>query len=199
MSEIKPFPLMWPLGYPRTEEPRRSLFFALTIAKARDGILEELRKWKADNVVISSNAPLMKNGQPYSTKTIGHQEDTGVAVYFNRAGEQWVVPCDEYDTIWDNMQAIRYIIESLRTIERHGGAQAFRSATTNFKALPERGTGLTGWEILKIKPCATEAEIKKAYRDQLKTAQGALGNITSEKLDLLVRAKEECLAAINRS
>ncbi|QNF34337.1 hypothetical protein HUW51_17005 [Adhaeribacter swui] len=184
------------MGYPRTDDPRRSLFFALTLAKARDGILEELRKWRAENIVISSNAPLRKDGLPYSVNT--KTEDAGVAVYFTRGEEQWVVPCDEYESIAENMQAIRYIIESFRTIERHGGHQAFRSATSNFKALPERGTGATCWEILKIAPGANAATIREAYHRELLASQ-VNGQISHEQLNFLNTAKEQCMAAINLS
>ena len=82
---IEAYPLHWPIGYPRTEKQQTSRFkYSLTIAQARESVLEELRLLGASNVIISTNVPVKKDGFLYaSTRKI---DDNGVAVYFSLKG-----------------------------------------------------------------------------------------------------------------
>jgi len=184
ISNIESFPLQWPLGHPRTDKTRESLFnkYTLTLVKARDGVLEELNKWKAKNVIISTNAPSKKDGTPYAT--FPKPTDTGVAVYFTLNNELRVIPCDEYKSIEENLQAVKYVIESLRTIERHGGLQVFKTAFNGFKALPEVGTGRAWWEILNLTPIANAAQIRESYKKLIWQAHPDRGGSTDKVVEL---------------
>jgi len=188
MEAIPPFPLHWPQSHPRTEKPRTSNFKDnLTVAKARDGLLGELLRWKARSVVISSNAHTKKDGTPYST--FPPVQDAGVAVYFWLKNELHVIPCDEYKTIQENLQAIKYVVESLRTIERHGGNKLFKTASTGFKALPEATSARHWYQVLQIPENASKAQINEAYKERVKTAHPDRGG-TAEKLQEVVLARE---------
>ncbi|CCG99860.1 hypothetical protein FAES_1850 [Fibrella aestuarina BUZ 2] len=71
-------------------------------------------------VVITSNAKLKKNGDPYSQqpKTV---DDPGVAVWFEHVrakGHQFCLACDQYDTIAGNLNEIRLAVGELRGFTR---------------------------------------------------------------------------------
>jgi hypothetical protein len=76
----------------RAPTPPRSPF-TTTIAGARSGVIRELELLGARNIVISSNAELLRNGDIASRQR--SIEDTGVAVYFTLRGEQEYIPCDK--------------------------------------------------------------------------------------------------------
>jgi len=196
ISNIESFPLQWPLGHPRTEKTRESLFnkYTLTLVKARDGVLEELNKWKAKNVIISSNAPSKKDGTPYAT--FPKPTDAGVAVYFTLNNELRVIPCDEYNSIEENLQALKYVIESLRTIERHGGRQVFNTAFGGFKALPEVGSARRWWEILDVPQNANANQINNAYKAKMWSAHPDRGGST-DKVAELTEARKQGLEQLN--
>ena len=170
------YPLQWPQGYPRTKK-RRSAAFKTPMGAARDGLLDELRLMRASQVVISTNLQTYRRSGrdiPYADQTRAN-EDPAVAVYFlwkppgasNRDGsekEQYVLACDRWKAIEDNMQALRKTVEALRGIERWGVSEMLRRAFTGFKALPESGSGRPWWQTLSISKTASEKEIRQAFR-----------------------------------
>lgn len=140
---VSAYPLQWPPGWPREPGPRRSIFDT-PFAKARDGLLRELRLLGATNPVISSNVRLRRDGLPYANQP--EPGDSGVAVYFELDGEQMCIPCDRWDLVRDNIQAIRKSVEALRGLERWGAKEMVSAAFTGFRALPgdETREELTG-------------------------------------------------------
>jgi hypothetical protein len=157
---IKPYPLCWPAGWKRNHDPQRSTFIT-TIAKARDGLLHQLRLLGARDVVISTNGVLLSTGeiagrQPYL-------EDTGVAVYFTLDGQQRCVPCDKYVRLEDNLHAAELTIEALRGLERWGSPGIVAAAFQGFQALPS-GEDVPWWRVLEVEPTASEVEVEAAYR-----------------------------------
>ncbi|GAB2528221.1 hypothetical protein [Rufibacter soli] len=200
IDEIQAYPLQWPLGHKRTSVQRKSRFdlYSLTVAKATQGLLSELEMWKAKGVVISSNAPAKKDNTPYSS--FKEPKDSGVAVYFILKGEQRVIPCDEYLTVAENIRAVQYVVEALRTIERHGGAGAFNTAFSGFKALPVSGETRKPewWETLGISRNANAFQINEAFREKAKTAHPDTGG-SNEAMSDLVAARAQGLSALNRT
>lgn len=72
------------------------------------------------NPVISSSIPLLRNGQMQgSGKPV--DGDHGVAVYFIWKNDQYVLACDTYQFIWDNLRAIEKSLDAIRGLERWGG------------------------------------------------------------------------------
>lgn len=161
---VDAYPLLWPVGWPRTQEPTYSRF-QTSIAAARDGLMRELDLLGARDVVINSNAQRTKAGeiayrQPRLT-------DTGVAVYFLLNGEQRCIPCDRWTLLEDNIQAIRLTIGALRGIDRWGSPGLVAAAFQGFQALPE-GETAAWWRVLEVEPTASEVEIESAYRRLVK-------------------------------
>jgi len=149
------------------------------------------RTLRRDLVIISTNAPLRKDGEPRADYK---PTDPGVAVYFTRNKQPVCFACDKYDEIWKNMRAIQKTIEALRGIERWGSSQMMERAFSGFTALPER-TGPSCWEILGIEPLATESEIIAAWRDKAKSAHPDAGG-NHDAMAALNQAKDIALATI---
>ncbi len=131
MTTIEAYPLHWPPGFKRTKS-RGSSRFNSSIAGALKGVQDELRLLGKDtsrpatNLIISSNV------------TLGQQrpKDPGVAVWFTWGDLPVCFPCDRYDRVECNLRAIGLIIESHRTIMRHGGLNLVEAAFRGFSALP---------------------------------------------------------------
>lgn len=113
-----------------------------------------------DLIVISTNIPLRRDGEP---RADFRPADSGVAIYFERNGKPLCFACDKYDAVWKNLRAIQKTIEALRGIERWGSSQLLERAFTGFAALPEK-TGPSCWDVLGLKPDASEVDIVSAWR-----------------------------------
>ncbi|RYD77197.1 MAG: J domain-containing protein [Sphingobacteriales bacterium] len=168
---MEAYPLTWPMGYPRTEYPSTSRFDT-SQHLAQEGLMKELRMLGADDIIISTNIPLRKDGLPYANyqKSLVKNGDYGVAVYFNYKNNPVVLACDKWDKLGDNMQAIRKAVEAIRGLERWGVSDMLNRVFTGFKALPERASESfnSWWQILEIKANASAEEIKDAYRKKAK-------------------------------
>lgn len=163
------YPLQWPAGKTRKQYPERSKFGERSIDAATTILREELRRLGASNMVLSSNLRLRNDGLPYSKQA--QPRDQGVAVYFTYKKQPMCFACDRWDRIQDNIYAIAMTIEALRGIERWGSGSMVEQAFTGFVALPPPRSGSTDpWDLLGIRPGATEAEIDAAYREKAKKA-----------------------------
>lgn len=118
--------------------PRTSNFSTL-LGQAIGEVLAELRMLKAQNVVISSNLALRKDGYPLAMKS--QPEDVGVAVYFVLNGRTQCIPCDKWKRIEDNMHAIGLTIGALRGLDRWGAKEMVDAAFSGFQALPDYSDG----------------------------------------------------------
>lgn len=161
---IECFPLQWPDGFERTEPRERQYSqFKCTVAQARDGVLEEIRKLKGINPVISSNVPVKRDGQMYGNmKTV--DGDNGVAVYFTWDGDQYVLACDQYISLQDNLRGIEKSIDALRGLRRWGASDILKRAFKGFKALPQESS--LGFEVTKEN---YKLLVKKFHPDNLET------------------------------
>lgn len=116
---IEPYPLQWIPGKPRTpSHQRKRSQFQVSFAKARDGLLLELSRLGASNIIISSNVQTRRDGLPYAN--FREPDDPGVAVYFKTFKKEYALSCDRWDRAKDNLRAIGKHIEALRGIERWG-------------------------------------------------------------------------------
>lgn len=158
---IEAYPLQWPLGWPRTKRPQRSAF-KTTLGRARDELHDELRLLGARHVVISSNAPLRKDGEFYASFK-GVLDDPAVAVYFTLNGAERCIPCDKWDRLQDNVRALCLTVAALRGLDRWGAKEMVNAAFQGFQALPEGGKA-GWWTVLDVQPTAEAAEIETAYR-----------------------------------
>ncbi|OJW23080.1 MAG: hypothetical protein BGO49_28530 [Planctomycetales bacterium 71-10] len=160
---VEAFPLHWPAGKSRSRNPQRSRF-DVSLASARDGLLREIKLLGGKLPVVSTNIAVRRDGLPYANARM--PDDEGVAVYFTLHDRQMCFACDRWDSVGDNLQAVRRTIEALRGIERWGSGDMVEQAFTGFVALP---APKSPWEVLGIAPGATEAEIDAAYRAKAKS------------------------------
>jgi hypothetical protein len=197
MSEQTAYPLSWPLGWKRLGCRERSRFGSYwqkpSAAKARDYLMAELGRLRANRIVISTNLKLRNDGLPYSN--LKEPDDSGAAVYFELKGKPRVVACDKYTTVGDNLYAIGKTIEATRAIERWGSVTVDQ-AFSGYAALPHK-TEDSWYEVLGVSPNATIDEVKTAYRTKAQVAHPDKGG-TSEDFTKIQHAYEnarQCLAA----
>jgi hypothetical protein len=184
-----PFPLDWPVGAPRKRWRDNSDFDkSRGFNAARDGVLDQLRLFKASHVVITSNLPTNGKGLPHSA-SVGQLDDPGIAVYWVKAGKEHVIACDRWRTCMENMRAIEKTLEALRGIARWGSTEMVEQAFAGFAALPpgsgtnaytapEQSRPKTWREIfgVNIEPWASLplpdllAIVKSRHREQIKEA-----------------------------
>src|SRR5690606_3782201 len=92
-------------------------------------------------------------------------DDPAVAVWFLWRGEQRCIPCDRWDRVQDNINAIRHTVAAMRGIERWGTGEMLRRTAHVFDALPPPAAAPRPWhEVLGVQTTATEREIQDAYR-----------------------------------
>lgn len=167
------YPLQWPQGYKRMPShhfPQNSGRFGgretLTFAKARNSLLEELKRIGAKDVIISSNHRVSRDGVVVETTNI---KDHGVAVYFERKGKRLAMARDGFNNTAGNMRSLALAIEGLRQLERHGGAEMMEKAFTGFAALPD--PNYVDWRAtfgFKSDQSVTEAMVQQRYRELAK-------------------------------
>lgn len=173
------FPLQWPDDIERTKSPKRAMFKAPSIDAPRKGILKQIKLLRGTNAVITTNIPLKKDGQLYATGQPA-QGEMAVAVYFTWLSKEYVVACDNYDRIQDNLRVAEKIIEAIRGIERWGNQRAVQQAFKGFgvKELPPASKIVTGrhvtkgpvyfeknwWEVLGVAQNTTAEVLRAAYR-----------------------------------
>lgn len=157
-------PLQWPLGRKRTPEHKRlwGQFDAKrTRPQAAEGLMEELRKLGAKNVVLSSNLAIRQDGLPYTKQPRSATNDQGVAVYFDLNGRQMCFACDQFIEAAANLWAIKLTIEAIRGIGRWGASDMMEQAFTGFQALPASTVSHPNY----FAGCMTKAEIDARYRE----------------------------------
>lgn len=191
---VEAYPLQWPAAWPRTKYPTRARFDT-SGHRAKSALMNELRLLGATNIVISSNAELRRDGLPYVNQRLN---DCGVAVYFTLGGEQQCVPCDKWDRLDDNIQAVRKTIEALRGLERWGAKEMVNAAFRGFKALPDsiimgEYTARAWWEVLEVSQEASLDVIKAAYKAQLHNKHPDKGGSQWEFEELQKAFKEATL------
>lgn len=165
------FPLHWPEGWPRTDPWKRTNApFKVPPQQARQEMLDELARLGAREVIVSSDQPINRDGSISLARR--SFSDPGVAVYFKRKGADFVLACDQYAAIHDNIRAVGKTIEALRGIERWGASDMLDRAFTGFTAIPgpQAVAPEKWWEILGVSQAASLAEIDAAWREQMKSA-----------------------------
>jgi hypothetical protein len=131
------YPLQWPDGWPRTPASRRQRgTFSVTFARARDELLDELRRLGARGVVLSTMIPTRRDGLPYAGRSFRSGDDPGVCVYFTLGGREKAIPCDRYSSPEANVRALGLAVAAMRALERHGVSGLLDRAFVGLDALP---------------------------------------------------------------
>ncbi|BAY08612.1 J domain-containing protein [Calothrix sp. NIES-2098] len=160
-ENISAYPLNWALIYPRTpSHQRQEAQFKVKFGIARDQLLHELQLLGASNVIISSNVQLRRDGLPYAN--FKEPEDPGVAVYFRIKKKNYVLCCDKWLTVRDNLRAIGLHCAAIRGMERWGVGNV-EQAFTGYQALPPTQPK-QWWEVLGVDAQASARQVREAYR-----------------------------------
>ncbi len=164
---MEPFPLQWPVGYPRTANPEvNGQFRNISAREEIEDLMIEIKRLKAQEVIVSCNIPIRKNGVDrdwdYPRKKI---QDNGVAIYFKLDGVSQVLSCDAWHSLEHNLRALTKTIEALRGLDRWKASEILKRAFSGLKELPETAESLTRWwEILGVGQKDPPGMIKTAYR-----------------------------------
>lgn len=191
------YPLHWPMQWPRTSEDEREwgALNKMSAGKIRLDLNHELKLLNADNVVISSNVAIRRDGLPYSNQK--RPDDPGVVLYFMRNGSEVCIPCDRWMTVDANLRAIGKTIEAIRGIERWGAGDlvdaAFNGITN--KALPANAIVTpyqkrAWYEVLGVSQDAPKEVIVGAYRALLKVRHPDKGGTNEAFMELQAAWKE---------
>lgn len=190
------FPLAWPAGWKRTQNPQH-LRFDTSPDRATRGLLAEIERLGGRLPVISSNAQYRNDGMPYARQ--GYISDAGVAIYFQRKGKPVVFACDTYAALHDNIHAITKTIEAMRSIERHGASDMLDRAFSGFTALPPpivAGMKRPWREVMNYNiGVPTEAEVTRIYRLLASAAHPDKGGSDARVAELNA-ARDEALKEI---
>lgn len=180
MSAQRKYPLLWPEGEPRTPyaKQRHSSPFQVSSEKALRDLYAELKRFNAQNVVLSTNVPVRNDGMLYADAMRRRIDDAGVALFFDLRGQPFSICCDLYSRVDDNVRALFKIIEAMRTIERYGGSHLSQKSFTGFAALPPPPDC---WKTLGISKGVAEALnermrrefVMDAFRNKVKAGHGA--------------------------
>jgi hypothetical protein len=146
------------------------MFKRQTFAQARDALLAEVRRLGASQLVLSTNAPLNRDGLPRGD--LGRLKDPGVALYFTWRGAPRVLACDQYVRIEDNMRALELSIDAMRGLERWGASDMLNRAFTGFTALPAPEQW---WDVLDVRPDCSLEVAEMNYRARIVGAHPDLG------------------------
>ena len=201
MSTPTRYPLQWPEGWKRTQSyQRKAATFsrqgkALTVFDGVQRVLDELQRLGVhqDDVVVSTNLQTRLDGLPRSNQA--RPGDPGVCVYWKPAKSPMrCMAVDRYDEVQDNLAAVAATLETMRSIERHGGAAILDRAFTGFAALPAPAGGKRDWwTVLELSSTASQAEIREAFNRLAREHHPDRGG-TDERMAEIIRARDEALS-----
>jgi len=193
INNAKSYPLMWPGGIPRTKFPKPNTAFGPhTVKQCIDVIRAEVKRLGAAYLVISSNIPLQKNGDPYSVPK--RLTDPGVAVYFQLDGKPYALPCDKWNAVEDNLWAIGKYIEAMRGMLRWG-VGSVNQQFAGFRAL-ETGYTEAWWEVLGCDRKSSLQTINERYYFLAKLEHPDMGG-EHEAMVRLNQAREQGIKEIS--
>lgn len=196
------YPLAWPRWKPRTGEwLRKTGQFkkdgsAVTRPQAVRRLEAEVARLGGKNLLISSDYPLKKNGEPLAAAR-RPSGDPGVCAYFKLDGKPYAMACDRYTQLAQNIAAVAAHIEATRAITRYGVATAAETLQS-FAALPPPDTGAKTvqaalsrpWhEVMGVAPTASPGVVAAAYRALLKERHPDAATGSREAFEELRAAK----------
>ena len=202
---VDAYPLYWPLDWKRETYRSRSAY-STSFVKARDGVLRQLKLMRIakDDMLISSNIPLRRDGLPLAG--MAEPKDPGVAVYWvereYKGGKYVATPrvmaCDHWNAVRDNLHAIELTLDAMRAIRRSGATQVLERAFEGFAALPAQAAAARTWrDVLGLRnsPNVTRAEVDYAYRGQVAVHHPDKGG-SHERMVEINRARDEALREV---
>lgn len=209
------YPLRWPEGWPKTPSDKRSRGYQFkrtgnylpTFAHGREGLLAELDRLGARNIVISSSIDVRADGAPRQGVDPDRftLRDPGVAVYFYLNNRQMVMAQDAYDSPGVNLRSLTLAVEAMRALERHGGGTMMSKAFDGFAALPPPANARPKrpwWQVLGYpadpteRPYLSVPEVEARFRAMAKKLHPDAGGDSAGMADLAA-ARDEAVAELN--
>lgn len=194
----------WPDGFDRTPPENREAYphgFRVSQRRAFENILAELQRLGAEQVKIESGAEHQKRNPnlPYADATA--EDDPAVIVYFTKDTEDYAVPCDRWNNVRDNAQAIAKYLNAKRALNRYGVETIESEFST--QALPPGDEDATPMgsgqptqkaphEVLSVAPDADTEVVKAAARSLKKQHHPDQGGDV-EQFKRVVTAEQELL------
>jgi hypothetical protein len=195
----------WPDGFERTATAQREPYphgFRVDRRAAFENILEELKKLGAEEVRIDSGAT-QKTMNPNLLSQESDPDDPSVVVYFSKDGQDFAVPCDKWDNVRDNAQAIAKYLNAKRALDRYGVKTVETEFTT--QKLPSGDEGVAGndtgvedfddkppHKVLGVPSDAGDEEVKAAARALKKEYHPDTGG-DIQKFNQVLEAEETLL------
>ncbi len=190
MSAVRPHPLQWPMGQKRTRSRKNSAFQALALGRTRDDLIEELRRFGATGIVITTDMPTRRDGVTFYASA-RPPKDPGVAAYFSHAWlRQGCLACDHYNTLAENLRALVHTVSAMRKIHRHGGSRLLETVLSGFEALP--AASIPGWRDV-LGDLTTVTAARRVYQKLLLTRHPDHGGSQESFMELreALKAAEE--------
>jgi len=127
----------WPRGFDRTHPERREPYphgFRVDVQQAFENVLTQLERLGAESVTVETAADHQTRNPnlPYAG---ADPEDPTVDVRYEKDGRTMVVPCDRWDDLRDNAQAVAKYIDAKRALDRYG----IETRTTEWETQIVRG------------------------------------------------------------
>jgi hypothetical protein len=189
------YPLQWPDGWPRTPSYKRESdnrfggSGRITVGRARDLLMGELRRLGAIDIVVSTNVPVKADGLLYAdNKRI---DDPGIAVYFKFKKKSLVMARDGFVSVAGNLRSLGLAVEGLRQLERHGGSVMLERAFTGFLAIAPPDWKKPWREVLGVKP-DWRGDLKALYHQKARERHSDVGGNDTLMAELNVAYEEAC-------
>ena len=192
---IEAYPLQWPEGWPRTPSYRRESDnrfggrAGVTVGRARDQLMDELRRLGATDIVVSTNVPVKADGLLYADNK--RLDDPGIAVYFKFKRKSLVMARDVFVSVAGNLRTLGLAVEAMRQLERHGGSFMFEKAFTSFLAIAPPDWKKPWREVFGIKADWT-GDITALYREKARIRHPDVGGNDTLMAELNVAYEEAC-------
>src|SRR5262249_10162984 len=190
---IEAYPLKWPEGWPRTPAHAREndnrfhgKYGRLSVGRARDQLMDELRLLGATDIVVSTNVPVKADGLLYADNK--RLDDPGIAVYFNKK-KPYVMARDAFMSVAGNLRSLGLAIEGMRQTHRHGGDIMLERAFEGFLAIAPPDRKKPWREVFGIKPDWT-GNITELYRTKARARHPDAGGSDTLMAELNVAYEE---------
>jgi hypothetical protein len=173
----KAYPLDWPEGLPQADFQEDSKF-KTSFDRALQGVRKELKLLGASHVLISCNLPTARDGWPDPRARL--RGGPGVAVYWLREHQTYVVACDSWNTVQDNLHAIALTIGADRAKVRWKCAAIESRSMAGYLSLPEPPKPEHWTEVLGVDADEDLDMIEAVYRTRMKRAHPDAGGSAAE-------------------
>jgi len=187
------YPLQWPQGWPRTPSYRRendNRFGGrgvITVGRARDQLMDELRRLGATEIVVSTNVPVKADGLLYADNK--RLDDPGIAVYFKFKKKSLVMARDAFTSVAGNLRTLGLAVEHLRGLERHGGSFMFEKAFTSFLAIAPPNWKKPWRRVFGVKP-DWQGDVTALFREKARERHPDAGGSDTLMAELNVAYEE---------